>query len=201
MFYGTQKSNINCFSKIKKNTMTMEEIPQIKASRVLHWTGSVTEEKLEKISADLAKISLERKDPIMLALSNFGGSCSYGFGFYDLVRFVLKPKLFPLVIGSVESMGIILFLAATEKRVMTKNSTLFLHETGKELKAGRYSNTGLRNLSKDNDNFHLLYANIVAENSNGNLSADSVLKMMHEEKRIFPEEAKELGLCDVILSV
>jgi len=179
----------------------MEEIPQIKASRVLHWTGSVTEEKLEKISADLAKISLERKDPIMLALSNFGGSCSYGFGFYDLVRFVLKPKLFTLVIGSVESMGIILFLAATEKRVMTKNSTLFLHETGKELKAGRYSNTGLRNLSKDNDNFHLLYANIVAENSNGNLSADSVLKMMHEEKRIFPEEAKELGLCDVILSV
>lgn len=175
------------------------KIPQIKASRIIHWTGGVDEDKLRLHSADLAKMVLSGGGTIGLLLSNTGGKCVHGYGFYDLVKCVLKPELVTMVSGSAESMGVILYLSATAGRIMTKNSSLFFHEIGAILKEGRYSLSELKNATKDNESHQKIYAEIIAENSQGKLTVRKVLKMMKRECRIYPDEAMRLGLCDLVL--
>ncbi len=182
----------------------MEEIKTLIASkRNILWSNDVNEKDINSHSQKIMDLYFEKPDePVLVTvLSNSGGPCHLGFGFYDLIKEVIKPKLYTLVSGSTGSMGVVVFCSATEKRFMTKNSTLFIHQIGTTTaQAGiRYTTTEVVEWGESLSKLQNTYIRILIESSGGKIDKETLFDLMKKETRLNAQEALKYGLCDEII--
>lgn len=169
--------------------------------RTAEWIGPINDEHLKKV---MDRLGVFYKDdsakPMFLMINSGGGSTASGFGFFDLINFLLKPKPRIITIGSgrVSSMAIIVWLAG-EERLLTPNTYMFFHEIGRSFeKEHRYDVTQLKASLSEVKIQEKGYAKIVSEKSRGKLNIEKVLKMMKDEVVLSAKEAVKFGLADKI---
>lgn len=85
----------------------------------------------------------------VLRISSEGGDAEYSFGAFDLLTEHPNRKLLTTIAyGNVASAAVIIFLAGNE-RLMSCNSTLFLHEPYHTLESGSRSIDNLKHLMEE----------------------------------------------------
>lgn len=168
--------------------------------RTLSWLGGVTYDNLENTLEKVKELMRENpEEEIHLLVSSYGGGTGIGMSFYDAVKTWLKPKLYTIGSGDVDSSGIIVFLAG-EKRFLTPNTTMLLHLGGRTFdRDKRFSTEDMQNMLKEDRLKDLQYAGVISDATGGKLSPDKVLKLMANETILSAEEAVNLGLAHKIL--
>lgn len=169
-------------------------------SRSLEYFGLVNYATTERVIEEITKLIIE--DPheyIFLNVTSAGGPTGTAMGFYDHMRFVLKPPLITIGSGDVDSSGIIIFLAG-EKRYITKNTTLLLHRAGRVFDPGkRYTASEVEAMFREDNLKDFQYASVISECSGGRLTTQRVLQLMDNNTILTPAEMVSLGLADALL--
>lgn len=105
-------------------------------NRVLEVTGDVNENMTSYLFRTIIKLNDMSHDPITIYFSSSGGSVYEGFAIYDLLRASPSPIII-VANGKIASMGIVIFLAATERYALPHTRFMIhsvSHETGGTLK-------------------------------------------------------------------
>jgi len=131
-----------------------------------------------------------------LNIATMGGECSYGFTLYNFLR-ALPVAVHTHNLGTVESMGNILFLAGERRTACSFSKFLFhpfhwtLHGSVDHARMAEYA------MSLDYD--LELYAQIVAERTEGAAQVLDVPRYLMAHPRILsPREALENGMIHAI---
>lgn len=170
-------------------------------ARTLEYLGVVnyatTERVLEEIR-DLYRAAPEEE--IVLTVTSPGGPTGTAMSFHDHIQRVLKPRLTTIASGDVDSSGVILFLSG-DSRYVTPNTTLLLHRAGRTFEGGkRITADELDAMLREDRLKDFQYASVVADRSNGRLTADKVLSLMDASTILTPTELVAYGLADEILA-
>jgi ATP-dependent Clp protease, protease subunit len=195
LFNSTAVKNIPGVKRAKKDFALFPH-----PERTLEWLGGVTYANLENTLGNIKE--LMRKNPqeeIHLLVSSFGGATGIGMSFYDAVKTWLRPKLYTLGSGDVDSSGIIVFLAG-EKRFLTPNTTMLLHLGGRTFdRDKRFSTLDMENMLKEDRLKDMQYAGVISDATGGRYSPDKILKLMAKNTILSAEEAVNMGLAHKIL--
>ena len=135
-----------------------------------------------------------KKKEVEMILCSTGGSCESGFAFYDLMTGFKKDiALSVIATGEIASSSVNLLLAADfERRFITQNGTIFLHEVEMNDETGITMNDrGFTSLSSE---FQELIKNnqktsidIIAKRTG--LKKKKILKMMRKKRVLTADEA------------
>ncbi len=166
--------------------------------RSVNFISEVKAEDVEKLASQLAKLKSENENEwITLFLASTGGDVAVGFGLYDFVVGVLKPKLQVIGIGKIASMAIPLFLMG-EHRAIGRHATIFLHEIERCFeKESRYSLSELQVAMASVKSSRDTYVKIVSERLK--CPAEVVEEMMRANSLLSAERAVELGFAHEII--
>ena len=136
---------------------------------------------------------------IYIIVTSPGGASGVAMSFFDSMRHIYKPNLETIGSGDVDSAGIVVFLSGLRRHI-TPNTTLLLHLASRTFPRGRRVSTlEMEAMLKEDKLKDFQYASIVAEHSNGRLSAQDVLVMMANNTVLTPTEAVDFGLAHKIL--
>lgn len=167
--------------------------------RTMHWMGGVSQANFLDNVDELKSLMMRGDDPINLVVTSAGGPTGIAMSFYDSVRKVYRTKLRTIGAGDVDSSGIIVFLAGSE-RYITTNTTMLLHLAGRTFDSSRrYTVPDMDAMAKEDKLKDFQYASVISENSNGRLTTDKVLTMMAANTILTSLEAVELGLAHQVL--
>lgn len=195
LFNGTIVKDVPAAKRAKKDFALLAH-----PERTIEWLGGITYANLERILAGIKELMRENAErEIHLLVSSYGGATGIGMSFYDAVKTWLKPKLYTVGSGDVDSSGIIVFLAG-EKRFLTPNTTLLLHLCGRTFdRDKRFSTADIQNMLKEDRLKDLQYANVVSDATGGRYSPEKILKLMERNTLLTAEEAVNMGLAHKIL--
>jgi ATP-dependent protease ClpP protease subunit len=168
--------------------------------RTLAWLGGVSYANLENTLGNIKELmSKNPKEEIHLLVSSYGGATGIGMSFYDAVKTWLRPKLYTIGSGDVDSSGIIVFLSGT-KRFLTPNTTMLLHLGGRTFdRDKRFSTLDMEDMLKEDRLKDLQYANVVSDATGGRYSPEKILRLMAKNTILTAEEAVNMGLAHKIL--
>lgn len=166
------------------------------ASHIIHFTGPINASTCGNLIGTCAKALQQGAERLQLNIATMGGECSYGFSLYNFLR-ALPVPVHTHNLGTVESMGNILFLAGERRTACALSKFLFhpfhwtLHGSVDHARMAEYA------MSLDHD--LQLYAQIVAERTRG---AEEVLDipryLMAHPRIVMPEEAIRCGLIQAV---
>lgn len=175
----------------------MITVPQ---ERWAYLSGRVDNETVGSLTEDVTKLhDSENSPPICLFISSGGGDSLVGFSFYEFMTSVLKPQLETVALGEVGSIAVLMYMAG-DKRFITKNSTIYLHEFAlsfleKSIWSLTHTKAKLANMTVDQNH----YISIIAGRSGGRLSRRKLLTLMRNNATLTAEQAVKLGLAHEIL--
>lgn len=169
--------------------------------RLVKWIGDIDEKNFDRVLGEILGFVKESPDePIILILSSKGGDTTVGFAFYDMMM-AYKPKLITVGTGIVGSIAPII-LAAGQSRLLSENTKLSFHnffvksndaiinlEPGALIALGKEMNLGVTR-----------YCKILADRSNGLISARKMKNIVCREATLTAAKAVELGLADTVLN-
>jgi len=136
------------------------------------------------------------KSAVCMWIQCAGGEVKSSFGCYETAMALLGDKLTTKAIGSVASMGVIVFLAGA-KRMIGRKTTLFLHPIIlNNPPDSSFDRKQLRCLLYELEALEKIYASIVSERTG--LSSKMVLRMMAKETTLDAEKAVRLGFAHEI---
>lgn len=189
-----EKTFTKARGKKKKNILLVDP------DRTLEWLGGVSYSNLELTLSGIKKfIKEDPKREIHLLVNSFGGGTGIGMSFYDTVRTWLKPKLYTIGSGDVDSSGVLIFLSG-EKRFLTPNTTMLLHLGGRTFdKEKRFSTGDMENILKEDKLKDFQYASVVSEATEGKCTPEKILELMSQNTILTAEEAVNMGLAHTIL--
>ncbi len=167
--------------------------------RTMHWMGAVTQGNFLDNIDELKSLMTMSGDIINLVVTSAGGPTGIAMSFYDSVRKVYRANLRTIGAGDVDSSGIIVFLAGSE-RYITTNTTMLLHLAGRTFDSSRrYTVPDIEAMAKEDKLKDFQYASVISENSAGRLTTEKVLDMMAANTILTSLEAVELGLAHFVL--
>lgn len=168
--------------------------------RIISFVVSVDGESVQKLGGRLKElVEKDKKKWITLHISSEGGSPTAAFGLYEYVTTILRPKLQTVVLGSVASSALLLFLMG-DYRVIGSYASLYLHEFGRSWDGPiRLSCSDLERILEDIKRDHERYAEIVNRHTDGKVSKEKMEEMMRLSACLSPAEAVELGFAHEIL--
>ena len=175
----------------------MITIPQ---ERWAYFAGRVDNETVGPLIEDITKLhDSENAPPICLHVSSGGGDSLVGFSFYEFMASILKPKLETVAVGEVGSIAVLMYMVG-DKRYITKNSTVYLHEFAMSfMEKSTWSLTlakaKLADMTVDQDH----YVSIITGRSGGRLSRRKLLTLMRNNATLNAEQAARLGIAHEIL--
>lgn len=139
-----------------------------------------------------AGIPKEKRKPILLYLLSPGGDVSAGFSIIDAIELSETP-VYVVNVGECSSMSFLIFLSG-HKRFTFPNATFLMHD-GSTWTSGSTAKviSQAKNLEKIEDR---VKAYVIKHTRIDEKLYD---KNYHNEWMMFPEEAKEYGVCDFIL--
>ncbi|MGI8668354.1 MAG: ATP-dependent Clp endopeptidase proteolytic subunit ClpP [Aridibacter sp.] len=141
---------------------------------------------------------LEAEDPerdINLYINSPGGSITAGFAVYDTMQFI-RNDVTTICVGQCASMGALLLTAGTHgKRFSLPNSRVLIHQpsggaSGQE--------TDVRIMAEEILRMRRLTSEILAKHTGQ--SFEQVEKDVERDRIMSPEQAKEYGLIDEVIS-
>src|SRR6266498_5312346 len=143
-------------------------------------------------------LHLESEDPdkdIYMYVNSPGGSVYHGLAIYDTMQFI-KPDVSTICVGVAMSMGALLLAGgAKEKRMALPNSKILIHQV-----SGGFSGqaTDIEIQAREIINIKRRLEEIIAEHSGQEI--ERVSKDMERDYFMTPEEAREYGIIDRVLS-
>ena len=175
----------------------MITIPQ---ERWAYFSGRVDNETVGQLIEDITKLhDSENAPPICLHLSSGGGDSLVGFSFYEFMASILKPQLETVAVGEVGSIAVLMYMAGN-KRYITRNSTVYLHEFALTfLEKSTWSLTLTRAKLADMTVDQNHYVSIITGRSGGRLNKRKLLALMRNNATLNAEQAVKLGIAHEIL--
>ncbi|MDH1574283.1 ATP-dependent Clp protease proteolytic subunit [Pseudomonas sp. GD03746] len=166
------------------------------ARHIIHFTGPINSSTCGNLISTCSKVMQQGADVLQLNIATMGGECSYGFTLYNFLR-ALPVHVHTHNLGTVESMGNILFLAGEHRTACAMSKFLFhpfhwtLHGAVDHARMAEYA------MSLDYD--LRLYAQIVAERTAGSAEVLDVQRYLMADPRILdPQEALGSGLIHAV---
>lgn len=174
--------------------------PSLNALRTVEWFGPVTHQNLAATITKMKDLLVaDSQNELTLLVNSPGGATGIAMSFFDTVKSVLKPSLTTIGMGDVDSSGVIIFCAGS-RRYLTRNTTLLFHLAGRTFGTEkRFSTADLEDILKEDKLKDYQYACVVADATEGRLTAEQVLKMMKKNTVLTAEEAVALGLAHRVI--
>lgn len=171
-----------------------------KPKNFVDYLGRVNYATNERILTKMREISAAKpSEEIFMTVTSPGGPSGTAMSFFDHINYVLKPKLVTIASGDVDSSGIIIFLSG-QKRYVTKHTTGLLHLAGRVFDTGtRFTTSDMEAMLKEDRVKDEQYAEVVASNTNGKLSATDVLRLMKKNTVLVAEDFIKYGLAEKII--
>ncbi len=164
--------------------------------RIVFVVGPINDNVASLVTAQL--LFLESEDPkkeISLYINCPGGLVTAGLGIYDTMQYI-KPDVSTLCIGQAASMGSFLLAAGAKgKRFSLPNSRIMVHQPS----------AGFQGQATDIE----IHANEVLSlkkrlneiySKHTNKSVDEIKKSLERDNFMTPENAKDFGLIDKVVS-
>ena len=164
--------------------------------RIVFVVGPINDHVASLVTAQL--LFLESEDPkkeISLYINCPGGLVTAGLGIYDTMQYI-KPDVSTLCIGQAASMGSFLLAAGAKgKRFSLPNSRIMVHQPS----------AGFQGQATDIE----IHANEVLSlkkrlneiySKHTNKSVDEIKKSLERDNFMTPENAKDFGLIDKVVS-
>lgn len=162
---------------------------------IIHITGTIDEAAYESFSKKLIYINNRHKNKverITIRLNSIGGAALDALAIASLMR-TSKNEFIVEVYGSAFSAAVII-LAMADKRYMTKESWVMVHEESTKIKGTTTSLLrGARYQERLEDQWNLL----LEENSD--ISKEDWARMAKEETFLSAKECLDFGLIDKII--
>ena len=164
--------------------------------RIVFVVGAINDNVASLVTAQL--LYLESEDPkkeISLYINCPGGLVTAGLGIYDTMQYI-KPDVSTLCIGQAASMGSFLLAAgAKEKRFSLPNSRIMVHQPS----AGYQGQaTDIEIHAKEVMSLKKRLNEIYSKHTNK--SVDEIKKALERDNFMTPENAKDFGLIDKVVS-
>ncbi len=168
--------------------------------RTLYYLGLVNYATTERVLNGIAQhMQTYGTKELYLVVTSAGGPSGTAMSFYGTVRMVLKPTLATIGAGDIDSSGLIIFLAGTN-RTVTPHTTALLHKAGRIFGSStRYTAKDLQAMATEDELKDKQYAEIVATNSGGKLTPKKVLHMMEKKTVLSADELVAYGLAHALL--
>lgn len=163
---------------------------------VLHFTGPINSSTTGQLIEKCTKAVQQEASELIIKIATMGGECSYGFTLYNFFRSLPIP-LHTHNLGTVESMGNIIFLAG-ERRTAARYSKFLFHPFHWTLH-GAIDHARMSEYSMSMDEDRRLYEQIVLERTQGAEEPMDVASYLTASPRfINPDEAIKCGLIHAI---
>lgn len=166
------------------------------ARHIIHFTGPINSSTCGNLITTCSRALQQGAELLQLNIATMGGECSYGFTLYNFLLGQPVP-VHTHNLGTVESMGNILFLAGSHRTACQYSKFLFhpfhwtLHGSVDHSRMAEYA------MSLDYD--LRLYAEIVAERTQGSAEDLDVVRYLMAYPRILgPREALASGMIHAI---
>ncbi|NIJ13300.1 ATP-dependent Clp protease protease subunit [Saccharomonospora amisosensis] len=144
-------------------------------------------------------LHLEHEDPdrdIIIYINSPGGSFTALMAIYDTMQYV-RPDIQTVCLGQAASAAAVLLAAGTKgKRLALPNSRVLIHQPATEGAYGQVSDLEIQ--AREIQRVRRLMETTLAKHTNK--SADEVRADIERDKILTPEEAKEYGIIDEVLS-
>ncbi|MDP2983114.1 MAG: ATP-dependent Clp protease proteolytic subunit [Candidatus Latescibacter sp.] len=148
------------------------------------------------VSAEL--LFLEADDPdkdIFMYINSPGGSIHAGLAIYDTMQYV-KPEVNTTCLGLAASMAAVLLASGAEgKRTSLPNSRIMIHQPWG---SGKGQAVDIEIIAREILKSRDIIVDILAEKTSQ--SRENILKDIDRDKYMSPQEAKEYGLIDAIIT-
>ncbi|PTL60132.1 ATP-dependent Clp protease proteolytic subunit [Paraconexibacter algicola] len=144
-------------------------------------------------------LHLESSDPdkdISLYINSPGGSVSAGLAIYDTMQFI-KPQVATICCGIAMSMGSLLLMGgAAGKRMSLPNSRILIHQPSSPGYEGQASDIEIhaKEILKTRARLEEIYVKHTGQ------SLERIHEDMERDRFFKPEEAKDYGLIDRVIS-
>jgi len=164
--------------------------------RIVFVVGTINDNVASLVTAQL--LYLESEDPkkeISLYINCPGGLVTAGLGIYDTMQYI-KPDVSTLCIGQAASMGSFLLAAGAKgKRFSLPNSRIMVHQPS----AGYQGQaTDIEIHAKEVMSLKKRLNEIYSKHTNK--SVDEIKKALERDNFMTPENAKDFGLIDKVVS-
>ena len=164
--------------------------------RVVFLVGPVNDQSANLVVAQLLFLESENPDKdISLYINSPGGIVTSGLAMYDTMQYV-RPEISTVCIGQAASMGSFLLAAGAKgKRYALPNARIMVHQpsggaqgqaTDIEIQAREILNTRAR--------LNQIYVKHTGQ------SLEAIEKAVERDRFMSPEEAKEFGLIDQVMT-
>lgn len=160
----------------------------------LRLIGEVSQEMYAKLSKQLDKHSPE-EGPIVLEICSEGGCLYAALAISGRIR-NSDLEIYTLGYGQIMSSAV-LILASGDKRYMSPEAWVMLHETQHSIKA---SSKNLRREAKQAQREELQWATLLSELSKGAKSPEEFLTASNSIVYLTAEECVKMGLVDELVS-
>lgn len=168
------------------------------ATHVINFTAPVNSTTCGQLIEKASLAAQQQASSLILNIATMGGECSYGFTLYNFLLTLPMP-VHTHNLGTVESMGNIIFLAG-ERRTACPHSKFLFHPFHWHLN-GAVDHSRMSEYAMSLDHDMHLYCRIVAERTQGAAQALETEKYLTAAPRILePDQALECGVIHAVES-
>ena len=164
--------------------------------RIIFMGREIDDMMANVVSAEL--LFLEADDPdkdIFMYINSPGGSIHAGLAIYDTMQYV-KPEVNTTCLGLAASMAAVLLASGAEgKRTSLPNSRIMIHQPWG---SGKGQAVDIEIIAREILKSRDIIVDILAEKTSQ--SRENILKDIDRDKYMSPQEAKEYGLIDAIIT-
>ncbi|MGF1561614.1 MAG: ATP-dependent Clp endopeptidase proteolytic subunit ClpP [Geminicoccaceae bacterium] len=164
--------------------------------RIIFLTGPVDDMVASLVTAQLLFLEAENPDKdISFYINSPGGVVTAGLAIYDTMQYI-RPDVSTLCIGQAASMGSLLVTAgAAGKRFCLPNARIMTHQPSGGFQ-GQAADIEIhaREILKIRERLNQIYVH------HSGRTVDEIERLMDRDTFLSPEQAKELGLIDDVVS-
>jgi ATP-dependent Clp protease protease subunit len=163
-------------------------------SRTLYLVGEINANSVMEIIVGInILMTKDKTKPIKLYISSPGGDVSSGLALCDYITNI-PTKVITIALGVVASMGTVIFICG-DKRMMTRSSTLMLHDMIIGFSPKPYQHAKAQQVYIDRIRKTL----VKLITSKTKITEEEMEDIMNSEKWFDSEESAEKELCDEIV--
>jgi ATP-dependent protease ClpP protease subunit len=163
---------------------------------IIHFTAPINAVNTAQFVNCCTQAIKQGATQLVVKIATMGGECSYGFSLYNFLR-ALPIPVHTHNLGTVESMGNIIFLAG-ERRTACLHSKFLFHPFHWNLN-GSVDHARISEYAMSLDRDLDLYARIVAERTEGASEQLDIRAYLRGEPRILePADALRCGLINAV---
>lgn len=161
--------------------------------RSLYLNGDINTQTVMEVMIGITRLySANPASVINLFMGSTGGGVSDGFGLYDYVMGMLKPKLNTAAIGEISSMAVPLYLMG-ELRIIGGLAVVRLHRFSTS-PSSSLSSVNSAKISEELARAEEKYINILVRRTGNKISEEKANELMDKNITLTAVEAVQLGI-------